>query len=117
MDLFFCHTTFFDAQRNMVILTTSRAVGFKAVRAVMSLGGQNVRKAALNQDKAYAKIDEQVALLLQLAKPVSALIGDQLGRLTKILLKIEDAYTLPNYEPRRSPKRSRYSSDDSDDDQ
>ncbi|XGW16482.1 hypothetical protein V3C99_001721, partial [Haemonchus contortus] len=79
--------------------------------------GQNIRKAARKQNKAYAKLDELVAVLLQLAKPLSALLGDQLGRLTKILLKIEDAYTLPDYEPRWPSKRSRYSSDDSDDDQ
>nr|CDJ97263.1 unnamed protein product [Haemonchus contortus] len=38
--------------------------------------GQNIRKAARKQDKAYAKIDELVAVLLQLAKPLSALLGD-----------------------------------------
>ncbi|VDO58220.1 unnamed protein product [Haemonchus placei] len=77
--------------------------------------GQNIRKATRKQDKAYAKIDELVAVLLQLTRPLRALLGGQLGRLTKILLRIGDAYTLPNYEPRWSLKRSRYSSDDSND--
>ncbi|XGW16479.1 hypothetical protein V3C99_001719 [Haemonchus contortus] len=37
--------------------------------------GQNTRKATLKQEKAYADIDDQAAVLLQLAKPLSSSLG------------------------------------------
>ncbi|XGW27682.1 hypothetical protein V3C99_007909 [Haemonchus contortus] len=101
---------------------------------------QSTRNAALEQDKAYVNIDEQPALLLQLAKPLSSILEDlfSYSTLTSCVAHIKyfifrmfsaagpfnegssqdrRRLTLPNYEPRRLPKRSRYSSDDSDDDQ